>query len=294
MSEVSILFPNLGITLHHVGKNISVAGFQIAYYGIIIALGMMLGIGLILYIARRTGQNEDLYFDLAFITIICSVIGARLYYVIFRWEDYKDNLLEVLNIRGGGLAIYGGVLTGMLTVWIFSRIKKQNFLKIADTLCPGLIVGQILGRWGNFFNREAFGGYTDGPFAMALPKIAVRQSEITVQMQEHSKVIDGLEFIQVHPTFLYESMWNICVLALLLWAGKKKHADGKIFFLYLLGYGMGRFWIEGLRTDQLLLSGTTLPVSQLLSLVLVVVAIVGLWIIGRPCLEKGERNEQKR
>lgn len=292
MSETSILFPNLGITLRHVGRTISINGFEIAYYGMIIAVGMMLGIGLILFIARRKGENEDLYFDLTFITIICSVAGARIYYVLFSWKDYRDNLLEIFNIRGGGLAIYGGVLTGIITVWIFARRKKLRFLRIADILCPGLVVGQMLGRWGNFFNREAFGKYCDGIFAMALPRAAVRQDEITAQMLEHIQIVDGMEFIQVHPTFLYESLWNLCVLGILLWVSKREHFDGKVFFLYLLCYGSGRFWIESLRTDQLLLFGTGVPVSQLISGILVIAALVGLlsgnWHGVR---RKGEANE---
>lgn len=268
MNETSILFPHLGITLEHVGKSITVFGFEIAYYGIVIALGMLLGVALILYLARKSGQSEDQYLDLCLITLICSVIGARVYYVVFSWEDYKDNLLEIFHIRGGGLAIYGGVLAGILTVWIYSRRKKLNFGLLGDTIVPGLLVGQILGRWGNFFNREAFGGYTDNLFAMALPRQAVRQGEITAEALEHMQVLEGVEWIQVHPTFLYESLWNLALLILLLCYGKRKKFDGERFLLYLTGYGLGRAWIEGFRTDQLLLPAVGLPVSQVLSVVL--------------------------
>lgn len=274
MNETSILFPHLGITLEHVGKSITVFGFEIAYYGIVIALGMLCGVALILRLARKSGQNEDQYLDLCLITLICSVIGARLYYVIFSWEDYKDNLPEVFHIRGGGLAIYGGVLAGILTVWIYSRRKKLKFGLLGDTVVPGLLVGQILGRWGNFFNREAFGGYTDNLLAMALPRQAVRQGEITAEALEHMKVVDGVEWIQVHPTFLYESMWNLALLILLLWYGKRKKFDGEQFLLYLTGYGLGRAWIEGFRTDQLLLPAAGLPVSQVLSVVLAAGSLV--------------------
>ena len=268
MNETSILFPHLGITLDHVGKSVTVFGFEIAYYGIVIALGMLCGVSLILYLARRSGQNEDQYLDMCLITLVCSVIGARVYYVVFSWENYKDNLLEIFNIRGGGLAIYGGVLAGILTVWIYSRRKKLNFGLLGDTVVPGLLVGQIMGRWGNFFNREAFGGYTDNLFAMALPREAVRQGEITAEALEHMYVLDGVEWIQVHPTFLYESLWNLALLILILWYGKKKKFDGEQFLLYLTGYGLGRAWIEGFRTDQLLIPAVGLPVSQVLSVVL--------------------------
>ena len=143
---------------------------------------------------------------------------------------------------------------------------------MTDTAGLGLILGQIIGRWGNFFNREAFGEYTDNLLAMRLPLDAVRSSDVTELMREHMEVIDGISYIQVHPTFLYESLWNLAVLVgLLLWRKHKKF-QGEIFLLYLFGYGVGRFWIEGLRTDQLLIPGMKLPVSQVLAVVLVVVS----------------------
>lgn len=294
MNETSILFPNLNLAFSHVGKSVQIGGFEIAYYGIIIAVGMVLGILLILKIADRTGQDADLYMDLCLITIVCAVVGARIYYVVFSWEDYRENLLEIFNLRGGGLAIYGGVLAGVLTVWIFSRVRKVSFLRLADTVIPGLALGQIIGRWGNFFNREAFGGYTDGLLAMALPRNAVRQGEITGQMLEHLQTISGVEFIQVHPTFLYESLWNIGVLLVLLMVLKKKKYDGQMFWIYLLGYGLGRCWIEGLRTDQLLMPGVGMPVSQVLSVALVLLAllIMGTCSRGYAGKKRGETNEQ--
>lgn len=274
MSEHSILFPHLHITLPYVGKSVSIAGFEIAYYGIVIAIGMAAGIWLILQIARRTRQNEDLYVDLVLVTIVCGILGARAYYVMFSWENYKDHLLEIFDIRGGGLAIYGGVLAGVLTVWIFSRIRHCEVWTLLDTVCPGLTVGQIIGRWGNFFNREAFGGYSDGLLAMALPRSAVRQGEITSRMLEHLQEIDGIEFIQVHPTFLYESLWNIAVLIRLLWVWKHRKYDGEVILTYLIGYGTGRLWIESLRTDQLLLPVIGIPVSQVVSVVMICLAVL--------------------
>ena len=274
MNETSILFPHLHLNLLHVGKNISIGGFEIAYYGIVIALGMALGISLISYLARKSGQSEDLYVDLILVTIVCSIIGARMYYVLFSWEDYRDNLAEIFHIRGGGLAIYGGVLAGILTIMIFAKRRKQNVWLLMDTVCPGLVVGQILGRWGNFFNREAFGGYSDGLLAMALPKGAVRQGEVTVQMLQHLKVIDGVEFIQVHPTFLYESLWNLLLLFCLLTLWKHRKYNGQIAACYLAGYGLGRIWIESLRTDQLLIPVLGIPVSQIVSGILILFSVI--------------------
>ena len=212
----SISFPNLGIYLESVGKSITVFGFEIAYYGIIIGIGIMAGILMAAHEAKRTKQNPDTYYDLAMYAVILSIIGARIYYVVFSWENYKDNLMDIFNIRQGGLAIYGGVITAILTVFVFSKVKKISFGQLCDTAGLGLILGQIIGRWGNFFNREAFGEYTDGLLAMRLPLDAVRSSDVTELMREHLEVIDGISYIQVHPTFLYESFWNLGVLVILL------------------------------------------------------------------------------
>ena len=166
MSE-AIRFPHLGICLEHVGKSFSVFGIEIAYYGVTIAVAMMAGIFLALYVAKKTGQNPDDYFDMAIVGIVISVICARLYYVIFSWEEYKDDLLSILNTREGGLAIYGGVIGAMLTMLYFKRKKKIPFGLLGDTACCGIILGQIIGRWGNFFNREAFGSKSPSSFSMA-------------------------------------------------------------------------------------------------------------------------------
>lgn len=271
--DMSIRFPHLGIYLPNVGKTISVFGFDIAYYGITIAIAMIVGISIALHEAKRTGQNQDTYLDLLMLTMLTSVLGARIYYVIFSWDNYKDNLGEILNIRNGGLAIYGGIIAGVITVFIYSKIKKMKFLQIADTVCMGLAAGQIIGRWGNFFNREAFGEYTNNLLAMQLPVSAVRENEITSSMWNHVVTIGGVEYIQVHPTFLYEGLWNFMVLLFLFWFRKRKKFEGELFFCYLAGYGSGRFWIESLRTDQLLLPGIHVPVSQMLSAVLVIVSL---------------------
>ena len=271
--DMSIRFPHLGIYLPNVGKTISVFGFDIAYYGITIAIAMIVGISIALHEAKRTGQNQDTYLDLLMLTMLTSVVGARIYYVIFSWDNYKDNLGEILNIRNGGLAIYGGIIAGVITVFIYSKITKMKFLQIADTVCMGLAAGQIIGRWGNFFNREAFGEYTNNLLAMQLPVSAVRKNEITSAMWNHVVTIGGVEYIQVHPTFLYEGLWSFMVLLFLFWFRKRKKFEGELFFCYLAGYGAGRFWIESLRTDQLLLPGIHVPVSQMLSAVLVVVSL---------------------
>ena len=268
--DMEINFPNLGIYLDHVGKNISIFGFSIAYYGIVIVTGMMIAIWIAQREAKRTGQNPEQYLDLAMIGIAAGILGARIYYVIFAWDYYKDDLLSIFNIRQGGLAIYGGIIGACIAVVIYSRKKKQNFSLLMDTASMSIVFGQIMGRWGNFFNREAFGDYTNNLFAMQLPVSAVRANEITQKMWDHLVTVNGVEYIQVHPTFLYESLWNVGVLLFLFWFRKRKKFNGEVFLMYLIGYGLGRIWIEGLRTDQLLLPVVGLPVSQLLSGCLVV------------------------
>ncbi len=268
----NINFPHLGIYLENVGKSISIFGFEIAFYGITIAAAMLAGLWIAMRTAKKTGQNPDMYFDMGMLAIFCALIGARAYYVVFAWENYKNNLLEIFNLRHGGLAIYGGVIGGAVAVYMFARMKKQKFLQLADTASVGLVLGQIIGRWGNFFNREAFGGYTDNLFAMQLPLDAVYSWDVTPEMMENLRTAGGVQYIQVHPTFLYESLWNLMVLVLLAVYTKRKKFDGEVFCLYLLGYGLGRAWIEGLRTDQLWIPGTEIPVSQVLAVVLVVVS----------------------
>ena len=268
--DMEINFPNLGIYLDHVGKSISIFGFSIAYYGIVIVTGMMIAIWIAQREAKRTGQNPEQYLDLAMIGIAAGILGARIYYVIFAWDYYKDDLLSIFNIRQGGLAIYGGIICACIAVVIYSRKKKQNFSLLMDTASMSIVFGQIMGRWGNFFNREAFGDYTNNLFAMQLPVSAVRANEITQKMWDHVVTVNGVEYIQVHPTFLYESLWNVGVLLFLFWFRKRKKFNGEVFLMYLIGYGLGRIWIEGLRTDQLLLPVVGLPVSQLLSGCLVV------------------------
>lgn len=265
-----IRFPHLGIEIASLGKGITIGGFTIAFYGMIIAFGMVMGYLMTAFQAKRTGQEPDLYLDLALWDIVFAVIGARIYYVIFTWDYYKDNLLQIFNTRGGGLAIYGGVIAGVITTIIFGKVRKQNFFQLLDTACIGLITGQIIGRWGNFCNREAFGGYTNGLFAMQLKQSDVAASNLTHSVLKHAVEIDGTRYIQVHPTFLYESLWNIGVLIILLLFTKHRKYNGQIFLIYLLGYGLGRMWIEGLRTDQLIFFGTEVAVSQVLSGVLVV------------------------
>lgn len=272
MDDMSIAFPHLGIYLKYVPKSFTVFGFRIAMYGLIIGIGVLCGVSLAAHIAKKTGQNPDWYWDLAIYLLIFSIMGARLYYVIFAWDYYKNDPIEILNIRNGGLAIYGGVIVGFITLAVYVKVKHKSYRLMADTGIFGVIMGQIIGRWGNFTNREAFGDYTDSLFAMRLPVSMVRSIEITDKMQAHMST--ATNYIQVHPTFLYESLWNVFILTLMLLYIKHKKFHGEVALLYLGGYGFGRGLIESLRTDQLHLPGTSIPVSQLLGFTLFAFALI--------------------
>ena len=268
----NISFPNLGIYLEHVGKNVSVFGFEIAYYGIIIGCAILIGFMIATSEAKRTRQNPDDYLDMGIIGVIAGIVGARAFYVIFSWDMYKNDLLDIFNLREGGLAIYGGVIGAVIAVFVLARVKRLSPFQILDTVALAILNGQMLGRWGNFFNREAFGEYTDSLFAMRLPLDAVRSGDVTDLMREHIERIDGVSYIQVHPTFLYESVWCCVLLILLALYRKHKKYEGELFLLYIFGYGLGRVWIEGLRTDQLLIPGIGFPVSQAIAGCVVVFA----------------------
>lgn len=271
MNVGDIAFPNLGIYLKDVPRSFSVFGFEIAFYGLIIGIGVLAGILMAAHQAKVTGQDPDTYWDFAIYAVIFSVIGARIYYVVFAWDYYKDNLLSVFNIRGGGMAIYGGVIAAFITLFVYCRIKKKNPFLMGDTAMAGLLLGQVIGRWGNFMNREVFGEYYNGLFSMQLPIAAVRARDISENIAAH--IPEGANYINVHPTFLYESVWNLAVMFLMLAYRKHKKFDGELCLFYLGGYGLGRFIIEGIRTDTLFLPGTTIPVSQVLALLMLILAV---------------------
>lgn len=279
MNVGDIAFPHLNMYLENVPKSFSVFGFEVAFYGLIIGIGVMAGVLMAVHEAKVSGQNPDIYWDFAIYAILFSIMGARIYYVAFSWDQYKNDLLSILNLRGGGLAIYGAVIGAFITAGIYCHIKRVSFLQLCDTGVPGLVLGQIIGRWGNFMNREAFGEYTDNLFAMRLPIAAVRPWDISQTISEH--IIEGTNYIQVHPTFLYESAWNLMVLTLLIFYRRHRKYHGETTLLYLGGYGLGRCMIEGLRTDQLLLPGTELAVSQLLAGALVIFAVAAWGILRR-------------
>ena len=279
MDITDIAFPNLGIYLENVPRKFTVFGFDIYFYGLIIGIGVLMGVLMAVHLAKKEKMDPDIIWDFAIYAVIFSVIGARLYYVAFSWDDYKDNLLSILNTRKGGMAIYGGVIGAFITLFVYSRIKKCSPYQIGDCGVFGLVVGQIIGRWGNFFNREVFGQYTDSLFAMRLPVDAVRVKDISESHLAGMEAMGAVNFIQVQPTFLYEGVGNLVVLALMYLYHKKKKYQGQMCLFYLGGYGIVRFFVEGIRTDQLLIPGTQLPVSQMLGIVMFVGSVVANGVI---------------
>lgn len=282
-----IWFPNLGIKIAHLDRvAFTVLGRNVYWYGIFIGLAVILGVWMAMREAKRTGQSPDLYVDFIIYALIFAIIGARLYYVIFSWDYYSAHPEKIFALREGGLAIYGGIIGGVLTAVVYCKKKKVNFWLLADTVAPCLAFGQMMGRWGNFFNREAFGGYTNGLFAMRLQESQVRTGDISQQVLAHIANYGGVDYIQVHPTFLYESLWNFCLFLLLVKFRPKKKFDGQVLGLYFLGYALGRVWIEGLRTDQLMLG--PFAVSQVLSGILILCAAAFLYWKGKQTKEMGK------
>ena len=286
-----ISFPGLGIGEINPPDGFSIFGFDIKFYGVIIAFGVLMAA---LYACRRAkefGLTADDIYNCVLIGVPCAIVGARLYYVLL----YGTPFNQWLNIRDGGIAIYGGVIgavTGVGVFSLFNKERRKKFLPCADMAGLGLLIGQSIGRWGNFFNREAFGSYCDNIFAMRLPESCLNGLSDSAVIELREKAIDG--FVQVHPTFLYESVWNAVGLVLLHFLSKKRKFDGQVFLYYAAWYGLGRMWIEGLRTDSLM--GGSLRFSQVVAIVSVIVSVALLvWILlRRPNPEKMLVNQSRK
>ncbi len=273
-----ISFPYLGLNFH-LNETVKIFGFEIYWYAIIIATGMLIAVSIAFLEFKKKGYKTDDLADFILFAIPLGILGARLYYVIFKWEYYSENLGEIIAIWNGGLAIYGGIIVGLIVAIVFTRVKKIPFLWFADLGAIGLFIAQSLGRWGNFVNAEAFGGLTDLPWGM---------------------VVDGPDvqpyspYGPCHPTFLYESLWNFLgfiIAYFVIYRFFKK--NGGCFAFYLIWYGAGRFFIEGLRTDSLWLVENVVRVSQLVAIVSFIAGIALLfYIIKHKNYENECENEQ--
>lgn len=262
--ESAISFPMLGDFSFDPPAYFTLFGINIYFYGVLIGLGFILAM---VYCSKRCskfGIKQDDFFDMMLWLLPFSIIGARLYYVLFELDSYLAEPAKIFAIRDGGLAIYGGVIAGIIVIWLVCRQKKIPVLAMLDLVVFGLLIGQILGRWGNFMNREAFGAETEIFCRMGLT------------------APDGTT-IFVHPTFLYESLWNLIgLIFLIVWTNKgKRRYDGQCLLIYFLWYGSGRAWIEGLRTDSLYIGGSNIRVSQALSIALALIALAVLIVQSR-------------
>lgn len=249
------------------GVAFQIGSITIHWYGILIATAFLVGLFICRKVAKDKGENPDDFTDLASLILIFAIIGARLYYVIFSWSNYSDNWVDIFKIWQGGLAIHGGIIGGLIAGLIFTKVKKLSFAKYCDITVVGLIIAQAIGRWGNFFNSEAFGTPTDLPWKLFIPYT--------------SRPLEYINFDYFHPTFLYESLWNLSVFFTLYFILRHKLANynGALFFSYLGLYSTGRFFIEGLRTDSLMIAGTALRAAQVVSLSCIVVSIIAMVII---------------
>ncbi len=246
-----------------------VGAVAIRWYGLLIATAVLLGVTLSQYLAKRRHVNPELLGDLVVWLVLTAIPGARLYYVLFEWEQYQQNPADIIAIWKGGIAIHGAIIAGVIAALIFARINKVSFWQLADLVTPSVILGQAIGRWGNFFNSEAFGSPTDLPWKLYIPRA--------------NRPLEYVNYDYFHPTFLYESLWNLMVFGLLLFLffrSLRSQAPlkvGSLFLVYMVAYSSGRIWIEGLRTDSLMLG--PLRIAQFVSLAGILLGLGGLaWL----------------
>lgn len=241
---------------------IKIGIFNIYWYGIIMAFAIILGFSLVIYLSKKTNISDEFFLDFFIIGIPIGIIGARLYFVLFNFSYYLNNPLQIIAIWKGGLAIHGAIIGGLIVLIVLTKKRNISLWKVTDLLAPALILGQVIGRWGNFINQEAYGGIVSEEFINNFP--ALIKNQMYIEGSYH------------HPTFLYESVWNLIIFFLLIWLRNKKFTkDGDVFFTYLIGYSIGRFFIEQLRTDSLMF--LNMQVARLISVLLIVVALVMLY-----------------
>lgn len=265
-----VAFPHLGIFIKNLQNTIKIGNFTIAYYGIIISIAMLIAFTIVSYFTRKQNINDDICYDVFIIVIILGIIGARAYYVLFKWDYYQIRPYEILDIRAGGLAVFGGIILATIGIAVYCIIKKINVIKILDLTMIGVAIGQAIGRYGNFFNMEAFGDYTNNIFAMRLRKEYLDPANITWIQSLNVIEEEGISYIQAHPTFFYESTLSIVLFIILVYLINKKHKfDGQILATYLIGYGLIRTFVESFRTDSLMLG--SFKISQLVAIVCILI-----------------------
>ena len=284
----TVSFPGLGLDFEVNRVAFSIGDLPVYWYGILIALGFILAI---LYVSRRArefGVDADRMLDVILGGAIGGIVGARAYYVILQWDYYGQNLSQIFNTRSGGMAIYGGLIGGVLIGLLMCKIRRVKFMPALDLVVGGFLIGQGIGRWGNFVNIEAFGANTSLPWGMS-------SSVITDYLTQHEAELEAIGMdidpnMPVHPTFLYESLWCLLGFAFIAWYTRRRKFDGELTLLYMMWYGAGRAVIEGLRTDSLMIPGTSLRASQVLAAAMAVVAAI-IWIVKTSKVKKASGRQ---
>lgn len=283
----TVSFPGMGLEFEVDRVAFHLGSLPVYWYGILIALGFILAI---MYVSRRAkefGIDADRMLDVVLGGAIGGIVGARAYFVLLQWDYYGQNLDQIFNTRSGGMAIYGGLIGGVLVGMLMCKLRKVKMLPALDLVAGGFLIGQCIGRWGNFINVEAFGGNTSLPWGMASPNITAYLSAHEAELEAIGMNIDPN--MPVHPTFLYESLWCLLGFVFLAWYVRRRKFDGEMILLYVMWYGAGRAVIEGLRTDSLMIPNTALRASQVLAIVLVGVAAV-IWLLQTSKVKKNGKQ----
>lgn len=283
---VSVRFPHLGINIYNLAKSFKVFGMEITVDAIVALVAIIAGFLILIYEVKLTWQDMDAYINMSICAMLTAVIGARLYYVIFNWGYYRGNLLQVFHLGNGGLSVYGGAVAAVITCIVFSGIKKIALLRIADTVCMGIVLWKAVDVWGSFFNREVFGKYTDSLFAMQI-KYDETAGIMNQDILNHLTRYGGAIYIQVHPIFLYESLWCLMLFALIMAFRRYKKFEGEVFMWCVAGYSLGRAWIDMMRADKLPAHGLNMPLSVVLALICAIVPTC-ICVIKRIILKKSE------
>lgn len=291
---MSIRFDGLGINLGYVPKSIQIMGWEISILGILLSIGMLLGILFIVLEAKRRNQDQDVFLGAILMAGIGAILGGRVFYAGFNWNLFKSNPITVLNLRNGGMVLYGALFGGILFVFLYCSLRKISFGEVADTMIFGVLLVQIFTRLGDFFNRESFGTYTESVVAMRLPLASVRSGEVLSAVRENLLTIDGVSWIQVHPAFLYEMLWCIVIFLVLLVLRRKKKFSGEIYMRYMAAYGFERFFVEWIRTDQLWIPSTTLPINMIISAVLFLFFSLAIRVSGSMAKKRTEAANRRK
>lgn len=267
IAVAAVRFPKAGIEIEYLPKEIQIFGLRVSFYGILLACAMLCGLLLIEHIAKQTKQNTERYFEFAIRAVIVGLLGARAGYVIVRWQEFKQTPAQILSLKSGGLSFFGAMLCVMLLAYLFCKRKKIPLVSFCDTLVPGVLLGQIIGRWGDFFSHDIPGRYTDGAFAMQLSLTELGYG--TAGERPYATLMAEQErYVQMHPVFLYEILWNLGLLTVLLLLQKKKKFDGQLLYLYCMGYGGIRFLMEFFRADVIYLGNSGITGGMIVSGVL--------------------------